>query len=127
MKHHEVPTHLNVEDKLLFGLTARQFLYLLVGGSAGYTFWEQSGTFSDPLRAAVVCVCACAAIAFAFIRPTGRSLEEWVVAAIIYVGAPRRSTWQPREPDAADWRPSALGWRELTPSLTWAESEEGVG
>ena len=30
---HEIPTHLNVEDKLLLGLTMRQFLYLIVGCS----------------------------------------------------------------------------------------------
>ena len=40
--HHEVPTHLNVEDKLLLGLTARQFLYLLVGSSASYALWGQA-------------------------------------------------------------------------------------
>jgi hypothetical protein len=30
LTHHEVPTHLDVEDKVLYGLTVRQFLYLLV-------------------------------------------------------------------------------------------------
>src|SRR5438132_14391804 len=41
-KHHEVPTHLNVEDKVVFGLSVRQFLYMLVGSSASYTPWEQA-------------------------------------------------------------------------------------
>ena len=42
--HHEVPTHLNVEDKVVLGLSVRQFLYMLVGSSASYTLWEQSAT-----------------------------------------------------------------------------------
>ena len=35
-RQHEIPTHLNVEDKLVFGLTMRQFLYIIVGCSVAY-------------------------------------------------------------------------------------------
>ena len=52
-KHHEVPTHLNVEDKVLYGLTVRQFLYLLVGSSGTYSVWDQLGSFTTPVRAAL--------------------------------------------------------------------------
>ena len=45
LAHHEVPTHLNVEDKVLFGLTVRQFLIVLVGCLASYALWQQAAPF----------------------------------------------------------------------------------
>jgi hypothetical protein len=122
MKHHEVPTHLDVEDRVLLGLSVRQFLYLLVGSSASYTLWQQS-ELTGPLRLALVALTACITLAFALVRPDGRALEEWFAAALVYVASPRQATWQPREPDPSDWRPAGGGWQELTPSLKWAEDD----
>jgi hypothetical protein len=120
-RHHEVPTHLNVEDKVLFGLTVRQFLYMLVGSSVTYTLWEQSDGVADAPRIVIGVVCVIVTLAFALLRPADRPLEEWLAAAVVYVASPRRSTWQPLEPKALDWRPAAGGWQELAPSLSWAE------
>src|ERR1700674_132814 len=106
-RHHEVPTHLNVEDKVLFGLTARQFLYLLVGSSASYALWEQALWFGDPLRVASVVTCLGTTLALALVRPADRALEEWLVAALVYAATPRRAIWQAAEPNVADWRPAA--------------------
>jgi hypothetical protein len=124
---HEVPTHLDVEDKVLFGLTVRQFLYLLVGSSASYGLWDQAAVVGDGLRLAGTGACAGITLAFALVRPAGRALEEWLVAALVFAASPRRATWQPVEPLAADWRPAGAGWQELTPSLVWAEDEVGEG
>ena len=121
-KHHEVPTHLDVEDRVLFGLTVRQFLYLLVGSSASYTLWQQPA-INDALRLALVAACLGVTMAFALLRPAGRPLEEWTAAALIYVASPRRSTWRPMEPDPAHWIPASSGWHDLAPSLHWAEDE----
>jgi hypothetical protein len=121
--HHEVPTHLDVEDKVLYGLTVRQFLYLLVGSSASYALWDQAAVLGDALRVACMSVCIGTALAFALVRPAGRALEEWLAAGLVFVGSPRSATWQPVEPVAADWRPAGAGWQELTPSLTWADDE----
>jgi hypothetical protein len=122
--HHEVPTHLNVEDKVLFGLTVRQFLYLLVGSSASYALWQQTLQMGDGPRAALVAVCVATTLAFALVRPAGRALEEWLVAALMFAASPRRATWQSREPVPAEWRPGGGAWQELSPSLTWAEDDE---
>jgi hypothetical protein len=123
--HHEVPTHLNVEDKVLFGLTVRQFLCLLVGSSASYALWEQAAPLGDLLRGTGAAVCVLATLAFALLRPAGRALEEWLAAALLFVASPRRTVWRPREPLAADWRPAGGSWQELTPSLVWAEEDDG--
>ena len=77
-RHHEVPTHLNVEDKVLFGLTVRQFLYMLVGTSATYTLWEQLAGLGDFVRVAIGTLCVVLTLAFALLRPADRPLEEWL-------------------------------------------------
>jgi PrgI family protein len=123
-RHHEVPTHLDVEDRVLLGLTVRQFLYLLVGSSASYGLWDQLAGASLALRATCVGALLLTTIAFALLRPGGRSLEEWLVAALLFLAVPRTSTWRPREPLASDWRPAALAWQELTPSVVWADEGE---
>ena len=120
---HEVPTHLNVEDKVLFGLTVRQFLYLLVGSSASYALWEQARSLSEAVRIALIVACVVTTLAFALLRPAGRALEEWLVAGLMFVASPRQATWRPREPEPADWHPSGGGWEELTPSLVWADED----
>src|SRR4051794_30171037 len=122
-RQHEIPTHLNVEDKLVFGLTARQFLYLLVGSSVAYALWDQGATGPTPLRISLAALCLLSAAAVALLRPFGRSLEEWLLATLLYFGRPRTAVWQPLEPDAGDWRPSLAGWQELAPSLIWSEDE----
>jgi hypothetical protein len=127
VKHHEVPTHLDVEDKVLLGLSVRQFLYMLVGSSGSYTLWEQSTGLLEPLRFALVAVGTSITLAFALLRPAGRPLEEWLVAALVYAASPRRSTWQPCEPDLVDWRPASGGWHDLAPSLVWAEDAGECG
>jgi hypothetical protein len=122
-QQHEIPTHLNVEDKLLFGLTARQFLYVLSGASAAYALWEQLDTAPPPLRIALTFVCLLAAAAVTLLRPCGRPLEEWLLAGLIYFCRPRRATWRPREPELTHWRPAKGSWHELAPSAVWAEAD----
>jgi hypothetical protein len=122
-RHHEIPTHLDVEDKLVFGLTARQFLYVLVGSSLAYGLWEQAATAPSPLRVAVTAACLVVAAALALLRPFGRPLEEWLLASVLFFGSPRSSTWQSEEPDAASWRPVVVNWQDLAPSMVWADEE----
>src|SRR5262249_9372108 len=113
------------EDKVVLGLTVRQFLYMLVGSSVTYTLWEQSAGFADAARIIIGAVCVLVTLAFALLRPADRPLEEWLAAALGFAASPRRSIWQPVEPEPADWRPSAGGWQELAPSLSWAEDNPG--
>src|SRR5262245_57861267 len=120
---HEIPTHLNVEDKLLFGLTMRQFLYILVGSSVAYNLWEQTADLPAPMHVGIPAICALVGLAMALLRPLGRPLEEWLFAAALYIGRPRKSSWRIGEPDLSDWRPTNLGWQELAPDLVWIEPE----
>jgi hypothetical protein len=121
--HHEIPTHLNVEDKLVFGLTARQFLYLLIACSLAFAFWEQAVNAPAAARIAVCVACLLAGATVALVRPLGRGVEVWLLVAVLFTCRPRRAVWRSLEPDAADWRPVLAGWQELAPSVTWVEEE----
>jgi PrgI family protein len=123
-RRYEVPTHLDVEDKLMLGLTVRQFLYVLVGSSAAYAAWDQLAAAGAAPRVLAAGTCVVLTLAFALARPAGRALEEWLIAALLFVAAPRRTIWQPREPQAADWRPAVASWQELTPDAVWADGAE---
>jgi hypothetical protein len=121
--HHEIPTHLDVQDKLMLGLTVRQFLYLLVGASLAYAAWEQPAAIPIALRTAIVAGALAVATAVALLRPLGRPLEEWVIVALLHAAQPRVATWQQPEPDPADWHLPSSDWEELAPSLAWDEED----
>jgi hypothetical protein len=126
MTRHEVPTHLNVEDTLLLGLTARQ-LGVLVGCAAlAYRLWLQWPALPLGVRFGLAGVCVLVGLLVAFVRPGERPLEQWALAGLAYLATPRRATWAVAEPRPSDWRPAgASGWVERTPALGWAEPAAG--
>src|SRR2546423_9283486 len=113
--HHEVPTHLNVEDKIVLGLSVRQFLYMLVGSSASYTLWQQATATGDVVRVSLVALSLAATLAFALLRPGGRPLEEWLAAFLVFAAAPRQAVWRPGGPGPADRRLQGASWQGLAP------------
>ena len=97
MKRHEIPTHLDIEDKVVYGLSSRQLMYRMAGASCGYALWGQLSCLSLPVRAAAVGVLALVAIAVALVRPMGRGLDEWLFVVVHYLALPRITTWEPRQ------------------------------
>lgn len=108
----EIPTHLEVEDRLVFGLTLRQGIVVLVGLSIGYALYAQAGNLPWPdgggdlsghpplmLRVAIALLPALGAVALAVVQPGGRPLEEWLFALARYAALPKRSVWRPRSCD----------------------------
>jgi hypothetical protein len=126
-RRHEVPTHLNVEDKLLLGLSVRQFTVLLAGASAAYGIWSGAPDWPAPLLYGLVATVAVAAAGLAFVRPLGRGLEEWAFALAHYWAMPKLVAWRPAEPDPTDWRPAGADWAELAPRAAWTARERGRG
>jgi hypothetical protein len=118
-QRHEIPTHLNVEDKAFFGLSVRQVMYLTSGLAGAYALWSQWPDLPAVARLGPAAACVLQALAFALVRPRGRGLEEWAFVALHYAATARASVWRPREPDPADWRPSGARWEELAPRLAW--------
>jgi hypothetical protein len=79
------------------------------------------------LRMALTGLCLAVAVALALVRPYGRPLEEWLLAGALYAASPRSTSWRVSDPDPSDWRPASAAWRELAPSLVWADAEVWAG
>ena len=77
------------------------------GCSVSYALWNQLSEAPLALRATVVGAILLVTTALTLLRPRGRPLEEWLLAACAYAAVPRSATWRPREPDPGDWRPAS--------------------
>ena len=117
---HEIPTHLNVEDRAIYGLSVRQLTYLIAGTSGAYAIWSSWPDLPDELRGAAALLAFLAAAAFALVRLGARGLEEWAFAALHHLATPKRAVWRAREPDPDEWRHDAAAWAEVEPRLSWA-------
>lgn len=119
LQRHEIPTHLNVEDKVFAGLTVRQVMFLTAGAASGYGLWNQWPALPLGPRLGLALACALLAAVVALVRPHGRGLEAWAFVILHYLAVPRVCTWHLPEPDPAKWRPAATAWAELAPPLSW--------
>lgn len=122
-RRHEIPTHLNVEDRAIYGLTIRQVMYLTAGGAGGYALWNQWPGLPLALRGAIVLPCLLAALILALMRPYGRGLDEWLFVALHHFAVARASVWRPRDGHPIGSQ-TETAWEELVPSLLWKEDAE---
>jgi hypothetical protein len=117
---YEVPTHLNVEDTLIFGLTPRQLLRISVGASLAYAVWDQTSFLADGIRSGPVVVLALLGLLVGLVQPSGRPLDQWFLAAVHFLLGPRRRVWRLRDPSSrGELNNSASDWAELSPVPAW--------
>jgi hypothetical protein len=110
VQRHEIPTHLEVEDKILGTLTVRQLLFLAVGLSLSYGLWgfvQQVAAHPHrhlPLavQLALAAIPALCTLVLALAQPAGRPLEEWLLAIVRYAGQPKRCIWRPLPDEEGD-------------------------
>ena len=119
-QRHEIPTHLNVEDKAFFGLAVRQVMVLTVGLSAGYGLWTGWPELPVALRTALALLGLSLAAILALVRPHGRGLEDWLFVVLHYHRTPRIAVWRPREP-VEDTGSGEDAWAASAPALAWKE------
>ena len=118
---HEIPTHLGVEDRAFYGLSARQVTLLTVGCASAYAIWNQWASLPLPLHLAFVVTCLVIALTLALVRPNGRSLDEWAFIALRYLSVPKASVWQVAAVEMGEERTQAELWAEWTPQPAWRE------
>ncbi len=118
-QRHEIPTHLNVEDKAFYGLSARQFMHLTAGLAGAYTVWNQWPDLPPALRLALAAACFLVAAALALIQPHGRGFEEWLFVALHYAATPKTSVWRPIDGEIDSRASADAGWAALEPRLAW--------
>jgi hypothetical protein len=116
---YELPTHLQVEDQLIAGLSARQLLRLAIGAALAYGVWDQVPWLPDEVRLVIAAVLAAIGLVFALLRPRGRALDQWLLAALLFATLPRRLLWQPGGalPRQTSRRPA--DWAELELHPGW--------
>jgi len=126
MERHEIPTHLNVEDKAFAGLTMRQLMTAAVGLGVAYGAASEP-PFPLPLRLIAAGLVLAAVALFALWRPGGRPLEDWAFVLLRYWAVPRIAVWRPREvPVKADH--TAATCEVVVPEPVWTDrpaAEEG--
>jgi hypothetical protein len=88
---HDIPTHLEVTDKLVFGLTAGQTLFCAGSLFVGYSLWKRLLFLGLPPIASLPLAMFATAmlIAVSLIRPEGRSLDQWCAILLRYLFQPR--------------------------------------
>jgi PrgI family protein len=123
---HEVPNHLNVQDTLFLGLTARQVATFMAFASPAYGIWDQLTSAPLPVRGTLAGLVLLAGIGFTLIQPGGRPLDEWAFAVFAYAVTPRRLRWCRPEVDPREWCLAGTpGWVDLAPRLGWGSGASG--
>jgi len=120
---YELPTHLQVEDQLIAGMTARQLVRLMIGASLAYGAYDQVAWLPDEARVALAGALAIGGVLFALLRPGGRPLDQWLLAAALFVVLPRRLTWRAGTMPLARPHRDQQGWAELELQPEWLEVE----
>ncbi len=120
---HELPTHLQVEDVLIAGLTARQLLRLMIGASLAYGVWDQAGWLPQEVRLSGAAVLAVAGALFGLLQPGGRPLDQWLLAGVLFVVLPRRLVWRPGAVLLHQPPREQPGWAELDLHPEWLGTE----
>lgn len=118
MHRHEIPTHLNVEDRVIAGLTMRQLMTAVAGLSLVYA------ALSEPPMPFALRLVAAGLVGlgttFAVLwRPAGRPLEDWAFILLRYWALPRVAVWRPRAagPPREDPAPR---YEVVVPEPSWA-------
>jgi hypothetical protein len=87
-----VPLDVDLEDRLVFGLTPIRLGYVVLSGLGGLAVW--SSQLPLPLRASASAMVIAAGLTLAWGRWRGRAADAWLVDLTHFVLNTRRVTWR---------------------------------
>lgn len=117
---YKVPQNIDIEDKVIAGLTLRQFMFIMIaGGVMLLEFYAFAGALGF-LFLPTVLVTAGVGIAFAFVKINDRPFEIFVVSAAKSLLAPRSRVWQ------KDWESSVPKHIETIQTRETVRPKKGV-
>ena len=90
-----VPLDVDLEDKLLYGLTPVRLGYLVVGLLAAFSVWSAHWG-PGALRAGVAAIICAGAAASAWGRFRGRAVDGWAVDIVSFLLTNYRFKWKRR-------------------------------
>lgn len=111
MRGVRIPQGLNGEDQFVLGLSVTRLAALLLGLLAAYTILHLS--LPSPVQLVAAGLAALMGAAIAWVRPEGRSLIHWMIAAVEYKVGNNGTT--PAQVATSMERPAAAGpghWRQ---------------
>src|SRR5207249_11098149 len=120
---YELPTHLQVEDQLIAGLTARQLVRLMIGASLAYGAYDEVPWLPAEFRVALSGALAISGVLFALLQPGGRPLDQWLLAGVLFIVLPRRLIWRPGAVLLRKLPREQPGWAELELHPEWLGTE----
>lgn len=80
-----IPQDVDLEDKLVFGLSPTRFGYLVIAALASLSLWRLE-PLPPELRAAACALVLATGASMAWGRWRGRSLDSWLLDATVFVG-----------------------------------------
>ena len=87
-----VPLDVDLEDKLLYGLTPTRLAYLVIGLLAAFSTWSTHWA-PDSVRAGCGVLIALIGAGAAWGRWRGKPVDRWLTDIVIYVGVAYRVKW----------------------------------
>ena len=91
--HARIPLDVDLEDKLIYGLTPIRLIYLVIALLAGFATW--STHWAPPaLRGSIAVAIVLVGAIAAWGRWRGRPLDGWAIDVAIYLAGNHRVKWQ---------------------------------
>jgi Zn-dependent protease with chaperone function len=91
-----VPLDVDLEDRLLYGLTPVRLAYVVLAGLAGLAIWS-SDWMPTVVRGALALIAVASGSAMAWGRWRGRAADEWAIDATKFLLGSHRISWTTRE------------------------------
>jgi PrgI family protein len=91
--HARIPLDVDLEDKLIYGLTPTRLVYLVIALLGGFATWSAHWAPS-PVRGGIAVVIAIAGAIASWGRWRGRPLDGWAIDLAIYLVGNHRLRWQ---------------------------------
>ena len=90
-----IPLDVDLEDRLLYGLTPTHLAYMVVALLAGFAVWS-SHLASTPVRGVACFLLIGVGAVVAWGRWRGRAVDAWMVDVLLFAVRSRRIVWNRR-------------------------------
>ncbi|EKE16016.1 MAG: hypothetical protein ACD_11C00054G0006 [uncultured bacterium] len=86
-----VPQYIDVEDKIVGPLTAKQLIWMIILGVVILVMWS---VLPKPVFFIVILPVVAFFVALAFYKPYGQPLIKFVIAGVMYLFIPKNYIWK---------------------------------
>src|SRR5690349_11418808 len=95
VRTHQIPTHLDQEDTLLWNFSSRQILVLGVGIAFAFLTANNLAVLGPIVSTLILVALIGLTFALALVQVKKRPLDQWAVVWLVYYLQPRYYVWRP--------------------------------